>query len=83
MPLPDDFPYMSAEIKETEDCPRTRQDVGPALRALLTMPPKVSTDYRLENLEAKVDRILDILEGKLVEVPGLGYGRILNGAEPE
>ncbi len=42
--------------------------------------PRDNTPERLDRIEAKLDRIMDILEGRLVAVPGVGSGRILGGS---
>ena len=40
-------------------------------------PPDQFQSERLAALEAKVDRIIDLLESRLQEINGLGYGRLL------
>lgn len=57
------------------------QEVGPVDRLHMFLgdrvPTESETEVRLRAVEAKLDRVLDLLEGRLVVVPGLGSGRVL------
>lgn len=37
-------------------------------------------EHRMDLLEQKLDKVLSHLEGRIVHVPGIGYGHILGGA---